>query len=475
MRVKSLYSVIKKTEKLIEKNKLNSALKNIYKVSLDFIVHPVTSGLPFGSEKLDALLEIIGNKSGHQPQISKSINHNDLPIIYIASCIKNSGGHSKVLVNFINANPDKKHIIFLTQINGKSDLSFLTNSIGQNINCQFFCAPKTNFLGRLKWLQKELENFTHAKTYLFNHPEDIVAVAGVSKSENVFFYHHADHSFSLGLYIKNATHIDIHETGYQYCRHNLKIENVYLPLCIRDRESKLNKNFRINNELITCTAACSHKIEKPYFIDYLEVVPEILQCAQGKHIHIGKLSRIALFKINKELKKRKVAPERFIYLPWVESVWDTLIKYKVDLYISSFPLGGGLTLIEAMGAGVPLALHQHVYSPVLSCINLAYPDAFIWHEPEELVTFCKNITGDKLQEQSEISRKHYESFYTEKIFINFLSQEKFNPVDENALEYFKINYAEKIYLLQNQTRLKIYHSFICYVHKFLKLMRSRVY
>ena len=43
--------------------------------------------------------------------------------------------------------------------------------------------------------------------------------------------------------------------------------------------------------------------------------------------------------------------ERFIYMPWVPSVWKTLHDCRVDLYIASFPYGGGLTLIEAMGAG----------------------------------------------------------------------------------------------------------------------------
>jgi len=93
----------------------------------------------------------------------------------------------------------------------------------------------------------------------------------------------------------------------------------------------------------------------------------------------------------------------------VPSVWKALHDFRVDLYIASFPYGGGLTLIEAMGAGVPVVLHRHIFSRVLSGIELAYSEAFSWRSPEELLDYCTNVSVEVLHKHARLSRKQYEA------------------------------------------------------------------
>lgn len=310
-------------------------------------------------------------------------------------------------------------MLLSTELEGKSDVDYLMNTSPRPTNIAVELAPKRNYQRRLTWLQKRLLEIHPVRVYLFNHHQDSVAVAAIQPGMELHgsFYHHGDHHLCLGLYLTHLEHIDSHPMGYHNCRDTLGINNSYIPLTVGEKGSRpLDRPFLSDGMLTTCTAARSNKIEIPYFLSYLDLVPQLIKATGGRHIHIGRLTPWALFKIRLGLKRFGIGHERFIYMPWVPSVWNTLHNYRVDLYISSFPYGGGLTLIEAMGAGVPVVLHRHIFSRLLSVIDLAYPEAFCWRYPDELINYCIRLKPENLEEQSILSRKQFEKFHKWEIF-----------------------------------------------------------
>lgn len=406
----------------VGRGELNIALHTIHAFVEKIITEPVCTAQSFGSRVLDDTCQKIGkaNWAAHEFAIDVSKpRHGAIIYVYIVTKLQKSGGHSRMVEDFINAFPGKRHIVLCTELAGRSDRDYVFATLEKNCNVQVNYAPSGSFQEKLTWLQKQLINISPTKTYLFNHHSDSVAIAAIQPEMELdaWFYHHGDHNLCLGIYLPHLKHIDPHPMGYHNCRDSLEIENYFIPLVVEDKGYRQNIAPFINDGILTtCTAARSNKIEPLYFISYLDVIPKLLHVTGGRHVHIGRLTPWALFKIRRGLKKAGVSTQNFIYIPWVQSVWNALQEFRVDLYIASFPYGGGLTLIEAMGAGIPVALHKHIASRLLSGFDLAYSEAFCWQYPEELIDYCSRLNPENLEEQSILGRKQYENFHRREIF-----------------------------------------------------------
>jgi hypothetical protein len=136
-------------------------------------------------------------------------------------------------------------------------------------------------------------------------------------------------------------------------------------------------------------------------------VPHILKASGGTHIHIGALSPRMLAVIARGMKELGIAPDRFIHIKFVPSLWQALLDLEVDVYLGSFPLGGGRASVEAMGAGMPLIIHSNYRSCLLSVEFDVYPDTMMWRTQEELLAYLRDLTELKLVDHARKSRDHY--------------------------------------------------------------------
>lgn len=410
----------------VDTGNINSTLKWIQCLVDHIFCEPIDVGKVFGSGNLDGLCQEVGrlNLSGLK---RKHFRERGSLTVYIASKLQASGGHTAALFDVIRLSPPSRSIVMVTGTCGRTDRKAVEQKFHVLNDVTVEYVPRGNHLSKLTWLQQRLIDLVPDTVWLFNHHQDSVAIAAVQPDMGyrLKYYHHGDDRLCLGVYLDYAEHFDPLPFGFHNCRDALGItNNKYLPLVVADQgERHGNPGFPANSRLITCTAGGFNKVEVDYFIHYVDVVPQILQVTGGRHIHIGRLTSLALWRIRNGLSKLEISPESFVYIPYVPSVWHALNEYGVDLYVASFPYGGGRTLVEVMGAGVPAVIHSHFSSRMFGGIDMAYEGAFIWRVPDELYAFLRSADRTLLADQGQLARRWYEKYHCDEIVREALGQE----------------------------------------------------
>lgn len=431
MLVRSQFDLQNEVLSQVSRGDFNTALFLIHKAVEQILLEPINTARIFSSQLLDELCQHVG--AVNWETLSKRLPAKaeqyrtipDRPMVYVVSQLYISGGHTAALADIIRLGPSSTCVILVTGVTGATDRSNILHRFDSIENLSFEYAPKGNHKTKLDWLQKRLWELSPGVVWLFNHHQDSVAVAGVQPGSGyqLRYYHHADHHLCLGVHLNFAEHVDISPAGFHNCREKLGIqENRYLPLVAKDFgiSSKTSDSFAASG-LVTCTAASSIKVESPYYISYVDVIPQLLRASGGKHIHIGHLTPIALARIRWGIYKLGLPRNSFLYLPFVRSVWKALHEHKVNLYVASFPYGGARTLIEVMGAGVAPILHMHYSSRLLSAFDIAYEGVPTWKSPQDLYAYVRGVNGSELKSQGKIARDVYEKFYREDLMSDALS------------------------------------------------------
>ncbi|MBY0548388.1 MAG: hypothetical protein K2W95_13915 [Candidatus Obscuribacterales bacterium] len=416
--------VLENTRLSIAANNIDVAMEELASWLKNFRHDHRLLGRVFGSREIDNLCMEIGHNLCNALAISlppHDIRENryDIPgdteptaanIVFVASNLYLTGGHTALIEDYIKALPNQNSRILITDPDNDADREAIMSRLSK-VDTDLSFSPRTaSARTKLAWLINELKSGNQALTFFVHHPDDIIAVAAMQKTicRKIVFVHHTDHTFTLGLYADADVHVDFRAVGYKNCRENQGIANNRIfPLASYDYGCpKEGSRFKRNIQFVTCTSG-NNKFEFPYSFQLAECIPQWLQASGGRHIHIGNLSVDTKRKINHQLQTLAISPDRVQFITRVDNLWKTLILEDVDLYIDSFPLCGCRALVEATGAGVPVTVHRSYAHELFSNQGFAYSSAFIWKTREDLTDYLKSLNSETLQSQSAAAREHF--------------------------------------------------------------------
>lgn len=394
---------------------LDDALRSVAQLVCHMTERESSWGSVFSSPELDAVCQELGRLPPMSAE--KAIDENQT--VFLVTAVAGLGGHTRVLMDLASADPGKKITVLVSNVMNDLTKRSLKETLHKlNPSVQIELAPSKKMDATLKWLQNRLRLLRPGRTYMLQHHFDSAIVAAVQPQlvDKLFYYHHCDHALALGVHIPHATHVDFNGKGYHHCRNIMDVRgSVYWPLVADVPKARSHARFMTSGKIVTATSGGLAKFDTsylkeqiPYRHNYISVLPSIMKASGGEHHHIGPLRRHVLAAIEEQLKRHNIAIERFIHTPWVEDVASELIQRNVDLYVGSFPLGGGRATVEAMGAGIPLLLHENYVSAFFTDVAEAYPQALKWRTPDELESVISGITPDLLADHSACARAFYE-------------------------------------------------------------------
>lgn len=399
---------------LLDQGCIDEALRAIEALVEEVFCEPLNTAEIFG----DALLDEACQRAGAMSLASLSTVHAEsddgqVPLVFIASRLDASGGHTAVLADIARLAGLPVRIL-LTGVAGSTDPERLAHRFGGIPDLAFEQAPRGSRLARLRWLQGRLRELRPQFVWLVNHHQDSVAVAAVQPGQGytLKYLHHGDHHLCLGVYLPFGEHYDPHAMGWHNCREVLdKPDNRYLPMAVA-APAETAALLRRSGPLVTCTAAGHNKIEHGYWPAYADVIAALLARTGGVHVHIGRLSLLYRWRIRRALAREGVAQQALRFIPHVPNLAEALLRERVDLYVSSFPYPGARTLVEAMAAGVPVAVHDHAASRFLGALDMAPEGACVWSRPEELLAFVGSVDRATLARLGAQARRHYDDHHT---------------------------------------------------------------
>jgi hypothetical protein len=348
-------------------------------------------------------------------------------IVYLASELYLSGGHTRCLEQFIAAESTKQHIVILTSQNPQDferikELRFNF----PNVTFELYKNKELSFVDKIKWIQSRLMALKPERCFLFHHPNDVSVIGAIQSNivNQVYLYHHSDSSPTLGLTLDHVKIIELYKSHYYHTSKQVNHDRlIYLPLTIDSPNKKPTFKPHVNNIIVSASSNSSYfKLEQPYHYDFYDSVIQLLKKTRGIHILIGSYNKEKITHVVTKIKEFGLDEKHIIHVPYVPDLASALEYWNVNLFVGGIPLSGGLTLIEVMSRGIPIIHHVSYTHYKLASPDLCYETALFWRNNDDFNEILDSLTIENLAVQSKESYNHYVRIHHPKNLKKYLNE-----------------------------------------------------
>ncbi|WP_143012349.1 glycosyltransferase [Methylobacterium phyllostachyos] len=380
-------------------------------------------GTVFGCQEMDELcLEAgrivghLGHCPEHSQRNSQDIASNQIDddlrkskIVYLVTEIYSIGGHSRVIEDLVSAYPEAEHVIVVTDILDRQTGSDFTTAM--RVPCQIVRLAAGRPAQKLAELTKLLDDCSPSHIVHLAHHFDAVATAVMQAHRfpvQLIYIHHADHQLAFGIFLPDVMHVDLHPRGTHICTYDLGVHSHYLPMVCRT-EPVLSRSL---STFVTASCGSFVKFTGDAPMSLEDMIITRLTVREGFHVHVGLLPATFEASVRERCERLGIKESRFIYIPFVDDLAQALATLSCDLYIASFPIGGGKAVLEAMSAGAGVLCFGRPDLQLLSAIDIAYPQALVWRTADEFKHRLAQYDDTARQAHREFALAHFRAHHT---------------------------------------------------------------
>lgn len=402
----------------IEQGALDGALDAI-KDTVDSIINNQRSvARVYASRRLDRLCEKVAAAARTAQPTKPQAGAPPGGTVIMATELAAAGGHVEVIRDLVRLGSIPTPVkVFLTDTFQRIDAP-TQHGYADSIGAPLRIAKGDDSGARLRNALAYIEAQRPHTLVLLVHNQDSTGIVAAlaSRVSKAIFVHHGDHHLSLGVTCPSFEHIDLSNFAFFNCRHALGLtSNRFWPLTLASEKALRHDGvFLREGHAVTCCVGRPEKFDDPsYRYQYFDLIGLMLKSTGGRHVHIGPLSDEQLQRMRQSLASHGVDGSRLKHIPWVSSVSRALIENGVDLYMTSFPYGGGKAQVEAMATGLPVLVHGNYRSRFLSGIDIGYPGTMTWSDEASLQATLSGLTKERMSEHAALARNHFERHHSE--------------------------------------------------------------
>ena len=318
---------------------------------------------------LDLADEIFESKTA--PPRSTTSGSRRRRVLHVASCLMNTGGHTRFLVNWIKADSDSDHHLVVTTQNGE-----LPN---------FVTVLKDNSLGGITQMQSGLSECEKARNLrtlsedmdfvvLHHNPDDLIPILAFSHvgGPPVIFFNHAHFWFCLGPSVADLTvnTLEYYQNISRLYRQPKKVELIRAPYDVDDHpfvSEELSHKRRLEFGIpvgvpLVLTIGHNDYFRPTQGFDFFATLSEILQQSPSAHaLVVGPTGR-------EEFAERYRLHPR---MRFVGPVLDPIPYYQAaDVVLESFPQPSLGAFLEAVGYGGCYPIPAYAHQPNIYRVDL---------------------------------------------------------------------------------------------------------
>ena len=312
----------------------------------------------YRSNILENLLNTIGSEIIYkESSLIKKNTSDSFKILHVCSTLYETGGHTKLLFNWIENDQENDHSLVSTRLNEEELLGlsrFYSKKIRETNLHSVSSFSKIDSAKKLNALLGKGYNLI----VLHTHPDECLINLVFSNEQlevPVYTVNHADHVFWLGASVTDIL-LQIRESNIEIDKVRRQIKNqAFLPIPIQleklDVDSKA-KDSTQNLNLLSTGSYYKYLPDKEY--NFLNEM--ILLVNNNPHVIVN----IVGIEANSDYAK-KYTHEQIVYHGLLNQYQLDQLENEIDIYVEGFPMPSFMSLLKPALKRIPFQLH---YNPL---------------------------------------------------------------------------------------------------------------